>query len=162
MISLDSQCVFWGVQRKASPGSEKMLVKAGRLLGHLDSRRVRAIVPSVVMSEFLAGIPAEYQEKSLEVMIRRFIIPTFDVAAAALAGRIWADQEHIKALRAEDYEGRRQKLKLDVCILATAIVAGATVIISHDKGFKKLCGSRAEVCTLDEYKLEDDLFSTIR
>src|SRR4051794_21508963 len=103
MISLDSQCIFWGVQRTASPGSEGMIAKAERLLSHLDNQGIRAIVPSMVVWEYLAGLPLERHEASLDVMYRRFIVPTFDLAAAALAGRIWADQDHIKALRAEDY-----------------------------------------------------------
>jgi predicted nucleic acid-binding protein len=158
MISLDCHTLIWGVQKRASAGQEAMIEKATRFFLHLDEKNIRAIVPSVVVFEYLAGLPVEEHSASLAVFTKRFIVPAFDLKVAALAGQIYADREHIKSIQKEDYVGRKQFLKMDVCILATARANGATTIICHDAGLKKLSRDTPKVLTLDEYPIQTDLF----
>ena len=88
MISLDMQTLMWGVREWASPGQEDMIRKATRYLMHLDLTKERVLVPSPVVTEYLAGFPIEEHAAQLAVIAKRFIVPTLDLKAAAIAAEL--------------------------------------------------------------------------
>ena len=66
-----------------------MIEKAARYLEHLDKCKDQIIIPSVVVSEFLANVPDEREAAVLKALEKRFMVIPFDTLAAVHAARIW-------------------------------------------------------------------------
>ena len=108
------------------------------------------IVPSVVVAEFLAGIPTVQHQGLLDVHNRRFQIPPFDTRTAALAAELWRDaaarNPSLKDQVREAFPGtEKAKIKADLMILATALVRKADILYTHDGPLRKIAEERIEV-----------------
>ena len=113
------------------------------LLGKRKSEKV--IVPLPAAMEYVCGFPIEEQQKHWPVLSKRFALVPFDLRAAMIAAEI--ERRRVERDRAAsspkksksgatvkvDFaELTRQQIKVDVQILAIAIAAGATEIVTHD------------------------------
>ena len=89
LIVIDTQILIWAVKREATAGQEPMIEKATRYLEYLDKCKDRIIIPSVVVSEFLANVPDDREAAVLQALQERFMIMPFDTLAAVYAARVW-------------------------------------------------------------------------
>lgn len=163
-VCLDNHILIWGVRGMATSGQESMIQRAKGLLEKLDGEEADILVPTVVVGEFLAGVPKTQHTELLNVLNRRFQLPPYDVRVAAVAAGLWRDYaERTPALREQiqtDFPGTpRVKIKADVQILATALVRKAEVLYTHDGPLATLAAGMIEVRELPPPPLvQDQLF----
>lgn len=70
-----------------------MILRAKALLADLDREDAEILVPAVVVAEFLAGTPKEQHSELLNVLHRRFQLPSFDIRSAAVSASLWRDMQ---------------------------------------------------------------------
>jgi len=149
-VCLDNNVLIWGIRGVSTPGQEGMITRTQALLEDLDEADADVLVPAVVVSEFLAGVPKPQHTGLLEVLNRRFQLPPFDVRTAAVAAGLWRDaaerNPHLKDLVKEAFPGTATaKIKADIMILATALVRKADVLYTHDGPLRTIADGLIEV-----------------
>lgn len=133
-VLLDTQILIWGVLRQARPDQHELQRRALWLLNDLDERDAQIMLPTVVLAELMIPMNAEQRARFCETAHQAFTVVPLDTRAADIAAGLW--REHRK-LPAED-RTRRQVLKSDVLILASAYAAGARTLYSHDRKCRRL------------------------
>jgi predicted nucleic acid-binding protein len=132
---IDTHILIWGIQRNARLGQEEMIPRALALLAQLDKDRTRVVVPSIVIGEFLLGLPVDEHPRCQELINRRFMVVPYDLLASLHFSRIWHQKKDAKVIETIKQGGAtRTELGADAMIVATALAAGATSIYGHDKG----------------------------
>ena len=151
MICVDTMVLIWGIQKKASKTQQEMIGRTGRWLRSLPSNQ-RVMVPSVVVAEFLLKFRGPEKARYLRALEANFYIPSLDLPSAALAADLRS--------RAKSIGGHidREVIKSDCYILATAIVHGASAIVTENRSdFLKLCGGRIRIESIPEIPEQMDL-----
>jgi predicted nucleic acid-binding protein len=131
LVCFDSMILIWGIQEH---GQEEEVAQAKAFLDHLDKQGTKALIPSVVVAEFLTGIPTAAHTTIADLLERHFITAAFDLKASMHFARIWQDRDQrgvITLLKQRD-RATRAELKADCMIVATAVAQGASCIYSHD------------------------------
>lgn len=163
---LDNNILIWGIRDVATEGQEEMIGRAKALLLDLVEERADIIVPSVVVSEFLTGIPNEQHAGTLKVLNKRFQLPPFDVRCAAVAASLWRSfaerNPSLRSLLNEQFPGtQRAKIKADIQIIATAIARNADVIYTHDGALAMVAEGLIDVRELPPARpTQPELFSS--
>lgn len=162
LVCFDTHVLIWGVKEQATEGQEHEIVKAKGFLHHLSQKGIRALLPSVVVAEFLTAIPADLHPMVNNLLERSFIIGSFDQRAAAQFAQIWQSQQKLGAV--EEIKVSigvgREGLKSDCMIVATAITGGASCIYSQDKGLKKFAEGHIRVFEIPEILEQSELFNS--
>ena len=127
MICFDTTVLIWGVQGRARKGQEGMVERTRQYIDSLRDTNERIMIPTPALTEYLAGFDSVARRHQLAALQRNFVIPAFDVPAAYLAGGLARDAGMIEAP-----EPTRQQVRTDCQIVATAIVHGASQIITND------------------------------
>jgi predicted nucleic acid-binding protein len=160
LIVVDTQILIWAVKREATPGQEQMIEKAARYLEHLDKCKDQIIIPSVVVSEFLANVPDEREAAVLKALEKRFMVIPFDTLAAVHAARIWrinssGNASLVQQLKAEGF--KNAKIKADIQIIATALARKAVRITTHDDGLIKNANGHIEAGPMPDLPSQPEL-----
>ncbi len=152
-ICIDAMVLIWGFHKPHYKPKEKprnqdvgeMRRRSRLLLRTLAEDEETVMVPAIALSEVLLGIPPEDHGEFIATLQDSFFLPPYDLRAASLAAKLW--QETRELPKTEQPE--RTTLRADVMIVATAKVAKAKTIFSHDEKLRKLA-SRAgiEACDL--------------
>lgn len=147
---LDNHILIWGIRGVAEVGQEVMIRRAKALISELEAQEADVLVPAVVVSEFLAGVPKSQHTELLKVLNRRFQLPPFDVRAAAVAAGLWRDaaerNPHLRDQIREAFpETSRTKIKADIQILATALARNADILYTHDGALRMMAEGLMEV-----------------
>lgn len=164
-VCLDNHILIWGVRGVSTPGQEGMIARAKALFADLDESDADVIVPAVVVSEFLAGVPKAQHVELLDVLNRLFQLPPFDVRTAALAAQLWRDaaerKPHLRELVRETFPGtEKAKIKADMMILATALVRKADTLYTHDGPLRTIANGLIEVLELPPHcPTQTEMFS---
>src|SRR5579885_1321006 len=104
------------------------------LLDDLAAKKETVILPTVAAAEFLLGVDPARHGSVVADLQERFVLRPFDLPAMSWAARRW--QQHRNLPKAEQIS--RVCLKADVMIVATAKVAGVSVVYSHESKVRKL------------------------
>lgn len=149
-VCLDNHILIWGIRGISTAGQETMISRTQVLFEDLDALDADIMVPAVVVSEFLAGVPKPQHAGLLEVLNRRFQLPPFDVRTAAVAAELWRDaaerNPHLRDVVREAFPGtEKAKIKADMMILATALVRKADILYTHDGPLRTLADGLIEV-----------------
>lgn len=160
LIVVDTQILIWAVKREATPGQEPMIEKAVRYLEHVDKCKDQIIVPSVVVSEFLANVSDEREEAVLKALEKCFMVIPFDTLAAVYAARIWRKNSEgnpsiIQKLKADNLT--KAKIKADIQIIATALARKAVRITTHDDGLIKNSNSHIDAGPMPDLPSQPEL-----
>jgi hypothetical protein len=141
MIAFDSCILIAGIQRQDRRG-KPFIERCQQYLEQLQKDKIRVILPAPAVWELLAGYPPTGIAKVSAVLKTRFRSAPFNLRAAEIAARIQAAHGLVvvknttgKALRANSLavrEASRQHIKLDIAVLATAIAAQATTLITDE------------------------------
>jgi predicted nucleic acid-binding protein len=134
-ICLDTHVLIWGIKEQAEPGQEAMIPRAKTYFAHLQKNSAQVLLPAIVVAELLMRIPPELHSTVTNLMHGSFHVAPFDVKAAMTFSRIWQskrDSPEMKSLLA-DPKVKREELKADCMIVATAVAQEADSIVSHDK-----------------------------
>jgi len=149
-VCLDNHILIWGIRGVSTPGQEGMISRAQALFEDLDAEDADVLVPSVVVSEFLAGTPKTQHAGLLEVLNHRFQLPPFDVRTAAIAAGLWRDtaerNPHLREVVREAFPAtEKSKIKADIMILATALMRKSDTIYTHDGPLRTIAEGLIEV-----------------
>lgn len=146
MICFDTPVVIWGVQGVADNTKTGMIDRTRRYVDSLAASKARVMIPSVVAAEYLAGFASDTERaKQMTQLERFFYVPPLDAPAATIAASLFAN---IKGATSAAAAGGRQALKTDCYVVATAIVHGAsTIVTSVDELqlFTRIAGGRIKV-----------------
>src|SRR5262249_16442664 len=111
------------------------------LLRKLDDESKRIMLPTLVVAEYLQGTPVAYQLSEFAVLAQQFAVLSYDAACARMTGQVW-NRENWGIIE----DGNRQWLKVDVGIVATAIIHGAECIYTGDRAaFERIAGGRIQI-----------------
>jgi predicted nucleic acid-binding protein len=139
-VCLDTMIMIWGIKNECEPEQEEKRIQANAFLQGLNDEKVRVIVPSVVIGEFLCKVSREKYPEVLSLLNRRFIISPFDLKAASKYAEIWKlkhENGTVFELK-QNNNSTRTCIKADLMIVATAHSADADVIYSEDEDIHKL------------------------
>lgn len=139
-----------------------MIIRAKALIKELDQADAEVLVPTVVVGEFLAGVPREQHGELVNVLNRRFQVPPYDVRAAAVAAGLWRDyasrKPTLRELIEAEFPGtQKAKIKADVMILATALARRADILYTHDGPLKTIANGLIEVRELQPVEVQPPL-----
>lgn len=111
------------------------------------------ILPTVALAELM--VPMSEQERAAfnAKIAERFLCVPFDTRAAYFAVTLW--QFHRRLPEAD--RSRRQVLKADVLIIASAYAAGARVLYSHDRACRRLADGLTGLAAHDLPSHSDEL-----
>lgn len=132
MIILDTNALITFLDEEKSSSEYYNLIAALRALLHET-----IALPMPVISEFVAGDDNEARSLSLIKPNSKFKALDFDAKAALVAAKIYKDY---RACLPKSNQNQRpnQKIKVDIQILGIAISNNASMIVTHDKGIKKI------------------------
>lgn len=130
MKAIDTGLLIWGMRRYVQTGREDMVARCVAFLQDCKSRREVVMLPSVVLAEYLCGLPREVQIIHRDSLQRNYFIAPFDARCADIAAELY-DKDNLDALRV--LGTGKQCLKADLQIIATAIAHGATAIYTDNR-----------------------------
>jgi predicted nucleic acid-binding protein len=157
LACFDTMILIWGIQEH---GPEAEVAQAKAFLDHLDKQGTKAVVPSVVVAEFLTGIPTAAHTTIASLLERHFMTAAFDLKASMHFARLWQDRENtgvITLLKQRD-RATRAELKADCMIVATAVAQGASCIYSHDDKLKTFANGQIDVRKMPDVATQLELF----
>ena len=93
------------------------------------------ILPTIAISELLVPVPDAQRGQLAATLATRFVAAPFDIRAASIAAELWSKH---KKLPSKDQYKKRDVLKADAMIVASAYAAGATEFYTCDKKCRKL------------------------
>lgn len=156
-VFIETNILIWGVRGSATVGQEDLILKATNLIEHLQRNHAKLMTSTICLGEFLTGAENEKHANLINIIQRGFMVYAYDEACAMKTAWLqrFRDPE-IKTLRASvtNVPGARVKIKNDVMIVATALVHGASVIYTNDKGIQTIAGDLIPVKMLSDYDLQ--------
>lgn len=146
------------MEQKARDNQKEMIPRAKYLIDNLSKNDIQAIVPTIVLSEFLMPIPTQEVAKYIDIIQRHLMIVPYDAIAAMLFAKIWQakNPKVIEELRREEGIGKNH-LKIDCMIVATAITRKADCIYSYDRGLQKFAEGYIEVREIPNFPSQQSL-----
>ena len=140
IVGIDSMILIYAdvvPQKQAARSSDWHDLRVrSKLLLHIAARKKDTILlPTVAISELLIPIPSTQRGALIATVQKLFVCPAFDLPAASIAAELWS--QHKKLPQDQQYD-RRQVLRSDSMIIASAKAAGATDFYSHDKKCRAL------------------------
>lgn len=149
-VCLDNHILIWGIRGICTPGQETMIRRSQALMEDLDEADANILVPAVVVSEFLAGVPKPQHQELINALNRLFQVAPFDIRTAAVAAGLWRDAAERnpswKVLLQETFPGTTHaKIKADMMILATALVRKADILYTHDGPLRAIAADLIDV-----------------
>lgn len=144
-VCVDTNFLIWAIRGQANPTQTAMIGRAQVYLQYLEQNKDRIIIPTIVLAEFLNGVPnVPDRTRFLRMLNTRCMVADFDLKAAHMFATLWDTQgAHIQQLR--NNGNTRPSLKADCMIAATAITAPADLLITNDKGLRNFIGNRIPV-----------------
>lgn len=153
MICFDTMVLIWGVQGEARPSQQAMIDRTRRFIASLREGNEQIMVPTPALAEYLQGFDNEARKRQLTVLEQSFFIPAFDLPAAYLAAGLARESRGLEG-KAVD----RHAIRTDCHIIATAIVHGATRIITNDVDhFQKLARDKIPVSEVPDVHEQTNL-----
>lgn len=141
MIGIDSMILVYAgiVPRKSTSKAAQPpqdLINRARLLLYMH-RDDTIVLATVAISEILVPVPTSQKGALVASLSGRFLCPSFDLPAAAIAAELWSEHKRLpKDLQYTD----RHILRSDAMIVASVKSAGATDFYSHDRKCRALAG----------------------
>lgn len=105
------------------------------LKSELEQDQAVICIPTICVSEFLAGCNPDETEAVVKTFSENFECPSFNIAAASVAAKIFREA---KGGKKDQYANSRKVLTADCKIIAIACVNNIQRIYSSDAGFRNL------------------------
>ena len=143
LVAFDTQLLIWGVQGTSHSSQGQLIPRARALIEELSKAQVKVIIPLAAAVEYVCGFAVVDQPKQWDRLSKSFRLIPFDQRAAQIAAQIERRRHEAKATpqkkatkktasKRRSTDIARQKVKIDVQILATAIAAGAESIFTDE------------------------------
>ena len=101
-----------------------MILRSKKLLEDIRKNRQRAMVSTIVVSEFLMNVDPDLMTLTTDLIEKTFIVVSFDTQSAMMFARIWQEKNKSKIVEELKQSGiGRQQLKADCLIVASAVSA---------------------------------------
>lgn len=145
---VDSQILIWGIKKQCTEGQENKIEKAMHFFKKVDEEQHQILIPTIVIAEILAPEPREKHSMYMEVINDNFMIGEFNTMCAIRYAHILHDKFDDLKKFAHDNGIRREKMKADFMVLATALAYGADTLYTNDKGLTKFANPYIHVSDL--------------
>ncbi len=145
VVCLDTHILIWAIKEEATPGQEEMIEKAKLFIKKLDEQKIRIAIPAIVYTEILLPVPEEKYEDISNELSKNFIIAPYDAIAGQAYTRIWKAKQNDKTIDELSKTTKKNELKVDCQIVATAVSKKYLCIYSHDKDLQKFAKGFIEV-----------------
>jgi len=133
IVCFDTMMLIWGVKRQAMEADKPLVDKTGRIIERLTEQKSRILVPTVALSELLVNCETGERVRLSALIEENFLVPPFDICGAHCAADLQKRMIDNKSSSDEQVApGKREHVKADCMILATAITNGAIAIYSDD------------------------------
>jgi len=139
VVGIDSTIVIWAgfvpeVNTDSWPKEKiekraEMKRRATILYRSFSRKKWLVVLPTIAIAELLVKVPEAEKANLIAAPGKRFICPSFDPRAAAIASGLWS---RFKSLPADQQYQDRNVLKADSMIIGSVVAAGATAFYSHD------------------------------
>lgn len=134
---IDSHTFIWAVKKQADVHDQHMIEEARILMEWIDQSNHQIMVPTIVLAECLIREPEINHAPIIEAANRHFIVADFDSRCSLKYGQLLRlDKWQTAKAVSKTNDIRREKMKLDHMIIATALVHGADGVFSCDEGIK--------------------------
>ncbi len=130
---IDSQIFIWGIKKQCTEGQENMIERALHFFKKADEDGHHILIPTVVIAEILAPEPKETYPEYMKVITENFMIGEFNTLCAVRYANLLHNKFNDLKQFAHDNGIRREKMKTDFMVVATALAYNANVIFSNDK-----------------------------
>ena len=157
-VSIDAQILIWGIKKQATANRAHMIARASAFFERCRNDRTKLILPAQALAEYLVGFDDATRNRSIVMLERTFIIAPFDAKAASVAASLQRDRDLLRDI-GEEYGLRKQTIKADINVLASAIASGSTRLISEDAEMVKLAQGRIIVDLLPTIQRQTDMFA---
>lgn len=134
-VCIDNHILIWGVRKIASPGQEFMIERTSQFLAWLSKQRIRVLVPSPVLHEFLCGYDAPAQNAMRNIVEQDFLVVPFDTPAAICATQIWKDNKNsgrIEQAKQSTRDLTRPRIRIDHQIAGIALARKVDALYTED------------------------------
>ena len=161
LVCFDSNVVIWGIKKQATPSQLHMIAKTEKYIEALDKSKIQILIPSVVIAEILSNEPKEKHGEILkELSQNKFVIGHFNTLTAKIFSELFGENiQHDKEYRTEN-QIRKDKMKLDYMIVATAIENNASYICSNDiKDLEAFSKGKIRILNVPEIPEQAELIS---
>lgn len=149
IAACDSQALMWALpwamshekkNKKTPQDVPTMRQRAKWLLKQLNEQEIELYIPSVVITEILAGVDPKKHARLIAEFDARFFCPSLDPKAAAIAARLWQFERGLQGVGGlpENERSQRIVLKSDMLIIGSAKAAGVGLFYSHDAKCRRL------------------------
>jgi predicted nucleic acid-binding protein len=149
IVCIDTSLLIYALQENPSTAAEgELLRRSKEYMEWLEDKNVPVMLPTPVISEFLTGRDRTVRLDVLTALSDFAVVCDFDLRAAILASELrseyWLKHKLPKGVK-------RQIVTVDMMIVATAIVNGAALIVTHNlTDFKNIAGERIEIRSIEE------------
>ncbi len=141
-VVLDNHVMVWGVRGVADKGSEAMIPRTQEALQRLRDQKARIVVPTPVISEFLVRLEPQEMDQALAELLVWAQPGPLDVPAAWQAAIIYREAAvatgEPNLLKELQSAVGKQRVKVDIQILAISLVRKASILLSHDAHLRAL------------------------
>lgn len=158
-VGIDSNILIYAGIVPAKNGgiseeSKELSIRSKLLLYDLHQSRIDIILPNICVSEILIPVHKSKTMTLVTKLAERFICAPFDIPSATIASELWSRYKELP--KDQQYE-KRQVMKADAMIVASAKAAGATAFYSPDARCRKMASLIMR--SLDLPENSDDLFT---
>ncbi|MCT0199921.1 PIN domain-containing protein [Synechococcus sp. CS-1325] len=158
-VCVDTHILIWGVKEQSEPGQEEMIPKAKELLKRCERDGKLILVPSIVVAEFLTGIPPSVHGEVLELLSGWCQIQPFDALCASVFAKLWQEKTALGVVAdiRKDNVATRQELKADCMIVSTAVANKSETICTHDTALMRFAQGSVVCRQIPEYPIQGKL-----
>jgi len=145
VVGIDSMIVIWAgcvpdLNTESWPKEKiekraEMKRRATILFQLFARKKWHIVLPTIAIAELLVKVPEAGKANLIAAQGKRFICPSFDPRAAAIASSLFSK---FKSLPADQQYQDRNVLKADSMIIGSVIAAGATTFYSHDAAARRM------------------------
>jgi len=159
---VDSQILIWGIKKQFTEGQENKIERAESFFRKVDEEGHQILIPTVVLAEILAPEPKGKYSMYMDVINESFMIGEFNTMCAIRYAEILHNRfEDLKQF-AHNNGIRREKMKADFMVLATALAYNAHTLYTNDKGLLSIASGYIQACEIPKLPATQmDLFKEL-
>ncbi len=158
-ICLDTQIISWGIFERCSDGQENNIQYAKKLLEQICGNGDEIIMPTVVVAELLTPLHESQHPMAMNLLDMAVTCAPFDLGCASRFALLWQrknDEGVVKDLM-KNHDAKRQEVKADCLIVATAAQNKVDVIYSNDKKLRKFATGVVDAEDLPQIPVQQSL-----
>ena len=135
LACIDNHILSWAILGQTKDVDPNLVARAKLFIRLLEKRKVRIVVPAVVVGEILVCVELARHDVFRQVLATRFVVEPYDAAAAACAAKIRQLNKNIVAwCKDQNKTYTHAKIAADHQIAGIAISKKVDVLYTQDNG----------------------------